>query len=186
MTEPARKESGSRTQGAEKSAAGRGRRRRAPYRTLSEAPVDAEAKRLCAVILEVLGGVRTPTDAAGALGVSVPRYYALEARALRGLLRACQRRSRGRKRSAEGELARLKVDLERLATERDRLQALLRASQRAMGLAAPQKPEHSKKKRKRRPQVRALRAARALEASGGQNPLECSAERREDAALVKG
>ena len=67
------------------------RKARSPYSKLPEVSDDPEAKRLCATILEVLGGLRTPTDAAGALSLSVPRYYALEARALEGLLRACQR-----------------------------------------------------------------------------------------------
>src|SRR4030095_4001157 len=62
---------------------------------ISENGVDPEAGRLCVVILEVLAGVRTPTDAAGTLGVSPPRYYALESRALGGLLEACPRRPQG-------------------------------------------------------------------------------------------
>ena len=37
--------------------------------------VGVEAKRLAAVILEVLAGVRTPTGAATALGIRLPRYY---------------------------------------------------------------------------------------------------------------
>lgn len=172
------------------STAHRVRKTRSPYRKLPEASGDEEAKRLCAMILEVLGGLRTPTDAAGALGVSVPRYYALESRALEGLLRACQRRAKGRKRTAEGELARSRDDLERLTRERDRLQAILRASQRAIGLAAPAKPqraaERSGKKRKRRPQVRALRASKALERSRTENPLEPVAAGGETSEVVKG
>jgi hypothetical protein len=34
-----------------------------------------DAQRQAAVILEVLAGARTPTQAAAALNVSVPRYY---------------------------------------------------------------------------------------------------------------
>ncbi len=162
------------------------RKARSAYSTLGEASEDPEAKRLCAIILEVLGGLRTPTDAAGALGVSVPRYYALEARALRGLLRACQRRSKGRKRTQAGELAHLKLSLERVTAERERLQAILRVSQRAMGLPAPQKPERLKKRRQRRPQVRALRASKSLKDTRVENPLERSQERGEDSTAVKG
>ena len=80
---------------------GQAKRKRGAYRALKEATLDSEAKRLCAIILEVLGGVRTPSDAACALGVSAPRYYALEARALSGMLKACQRRAKGRKRTAD-------------------------------------------------------------------------------------
>jgi hypothetical protein len=161
------------------------RKPRAPYPKLPEASEDPEAKRLCAIILEVLGGARTPTDAAGALGVSVPRYYALEAKALRGLLRACQRRPKGRRRTAESELAQVKGDLERLTKERDRLQAILRVSQRAMGLPAPAKPERAAKRRRRRPQVRALRASRSLSSATGENSLAKPPEPVEDAAGVK-
>ena len=64
-----------------------------------------EAKRLAACILEVLGGMRLPSDAATALSVSLPRYYQLEARALNGLLAACEPRRLGRVRSTESELA---------------------------------------------------------------------------------
>ncbi len=176
MTEPARKE-----KPPEKPA----RKPRAPYPKLPEASEDPEAKRLCAVILEVLGGARTPTDAAGALGVSVPRYYAIEAKALRGLLRACQRRPRGRRRTAESELAQFKGDIERLTKERDRLQALLRVSQRAMGVPAPAKPARTAKRR-RRPQVRALRASRSLSSAPGENSLAKPPEPVEDAVAVKG
>jgi len=37
----------------------------------------SDARRTAAAILDVLGGVRTPSDAAVAVGVSLPRYYAL-------------------------------------------------------------------------------------------------------------
>ena len=47
-------------------------------------PISREAQRFAAAILEVLAGVRTPTDAAAALGVSVPRYYLWEQRAVGG------------------------------------------------------------------------------------------------------
>lgn len=152
-------------------------RRRKAYAKLPDATDDAAARRLCAVILEVLGGARTPTDAAGVLGISAARYYVLEARGLRGLLKACQRRSKGRRRSAEFELLRMRGELRKVESERDRLGALLRASQRTLGISAPAKasarPGSAKdgakppgpRRQKRRAQVRALRAARSLVAS---------------------
>lgn len=166
------------------------RKPRSAYPKLRSGSEDGEARRLCAVILEVLGGGRTPTDAAGALGVSVPRYYALEARALGGLLRACQRRPKGRKKTPEAELARLEGEVKRLEGQSSRLQALLRASQRAVGLPPPVAPkgkatDPSKKRKKRRPQVRALRAAASLRSERAENSLECSGESRHDAAEVK-
>jgi hypothetical protein len=119
------------------------------------------------VVLEVLSGVRTPTGAAEILSVSVPRYYALESRALEGMLKACQKRGRGPRRTAEREAARLRLEVERLEREGARLGALLRAAQRAVGLPAPEDPKRRPaagpgKRRKRRPVVRALKAAKAI------------------------
>lgn len=143
-------------------------RGRLGFGRLRREAVDADARRLCAVVLEVLSGVRTPTAAAGILSVSVPRYYALESRALEGMLKACQKRSRGPRRTAEREAARLKAEVERLEREGARLGALLRAAQRAVGLPAPEDPKRRPKesvpgkRRKRRPVVRALKAAKAI------------------------
>src|SRR5262249_22422485 len=67
-----------------------------------------DAKRLAAAILEVLAGARTPAQAAAALGVSLPRYYHLESRALHGLLAACEPKPKGRVRRPENELAALR------------------------------------------------------------------------------
>ena len=57
--------------------------------------VSREAQRIAAALLEVLAGVRTPTDAAAALNISVPRYYIWEKRALEGFVSACEPRSPG-------------------------------------------------------------------------------------------
>jgi hypothetical protein len=160
-------------------------KKRLAYSTLRQATDDPEARRLCAMILEVLGGGRTPTDAALALEISVPRYYVLEARALKGLLKACGRRTKGRKRTAESELLHLAEELRRTRSERDRLGALLRASQRTLGIAAPQKPEKAAKKRRRRPQVRALRASRSLR-EPVENPHPSGDKPAHDAVVAKG
>lgn len=124
-----------------------------------------EARRIAAVILEVLAGGRTPTDAAGALGTSLPRYYALEARALAGLLGACEPTPPGKKRTAEAELSAMKKELERAKREVARYQALVRASQRAIGIAAPVARPPQKGKRRKRPTVRALRAVEAIQST---------------------
>jgi hypothetical protein len=50
-----------------------------------------EARRLAAAVLEVLAGVRSPSDAARVLGLSLARYYQLEQRALAGLVTAFTR-----------------------------------------------------------------------------------------------
>jgi hypothetical protein len=148
-----------------------------------------EARLMAAAILEVLAGVRTPTDASGALGVSLPRYYALEVRALEGLLQACERRPRGPRRSAERELGKLRRDVERLKREAARSQALLRASQRAVGLRFPEaaKPKadpSGKKRRKRRPTTRALRAVELLRPPADRG-LEPAAEAKHNAGELK-
>ena len=128
-----------------------------------------EAKRLAAAILEVLAGARTPTQAAQTLGVSLPRYYVLEVRALQGMLVACEPRSLGRGPSPESALAALKRECDQLRRECGRQQALVRAAQRTIGLAPPtpvtQRPEPGKKRRRRRPTARALRVAARLQTS---------------------
>ena len=123
-----------------------------------------EAKRLAAAVLEVLGGVRSPSDAASALEVSVPRYYQLETRALNGLVEACEPRPLGRVRSTESELATAQREIATLKRECFRQQALVRLAQRTVGLAAPQAPKPGPKgmRKRKKPTVRALKAVAVL------------------------
>jgi hypothetical protein len=145
---------------------------------------DREAQRLAAAILEVLAGARTPGQAAEALGVSLPRYFQLETRAMHALVDSCQARPRGRAPSADKELAALRRQQERLQRELTRQQSLVRLAQRTIGLAPP-KAEPSapnagskcssgskSKKRRRRPVVRALRAAEQLQRQSKEAPPE--------------
>jgi hypothetical protein len=129
-------------------------------------PSSRDANRVAAAILEVLAGVRTPTDAAQALVVSVPRYYQLEQRALKGLIEACEPRRKGRVQTSESRVTSLEKEVQRWQQESARQQALVRAAQRTIGLAAPAAKAVAKtpgkKGRQRRPTVRALRAAKAL------------------------
>lgn len=123
--------------------------------------VSAEAKRIAAAVLEVLAGGRTPTEAAAALELCVPRYYQLEAQALRGLLAACEP---GRD-MADSEQARLCQENQRLQRELLRQQALTRAAQRAIGLPPPATPTAKPSKKPRRRRVaRALSVAARLQA----------------------
>jgi hypothetical protein len=118
-----------------------------------------EARKRTVAILEVLAGRRTPTTAAEALGVSVPRYYLLEVQALQGMLVACEPRTRGRSMSADSALAALRRECEQLRRECARQQALVRAAQRTIGLPPPtpaKSESDGKKRRCRRPTVRAL------------------------------
>jgi hypothetical protein len=149
----------------------RSRDRKRPRRTVGGRHLgrDAspEAKRLTAAILEVLAGMRTPTDAAAAVGLSLARYYQVESRALTGLLRACEPRGRGPRPSAERDLMALRRHNERLQRELARQHALVRLAQRSVGLAAPVPPAsakgNGKKPRRRRPVSRALQVAARLQ-----------------------
>lgn len=125
------------------------------------------ARRIGLLILEVLGGLRTPTDAAKALGVSTPRYYSLEAQALAGLVAACEPKPRGRQLTPERQIAKLEARIEELEQECARRQALVRLSQRTLGVAASEasrkRPKAERgKRRKKRPTVRALKAAKQI------------------------
>jgi hypothetical protein len=161
-------------------ASARARSQRGPYRDLGEG-ASTEAKRLAAAILEVLAGARSPTQAAEAVGLSLPRYYLLESRALHGMLVACEPRVVGRSVSPESALSALRRECEQLRRECARQQALVRAAQRAIGLTPPaaRGPERDGKKRRRRPKARALKAAAELSredrecvVSGAGAPLE--------------
>lgn len=119
-----------------------------------------DARKVAAAILDVLGGMRTPTTAAQAVGVSLPRYYALESRAIEGLVKACEPRPKGRAVLPDKDLAGLRKQVEQLKRECERRQALLRAAQRTVGLSLPEpKPG---KRRRRKPVVRALKVAAVL------------------------
>jgi hypothetical protein len=131
-----------------------------------------EARRVAAMVLEVLAGARTPTEAAQALDLSVPRYYQLETRALRGLLAACEAAPKGRVPSADQELAALRRDQERLQREVLRQQALVRAAQRAVGLPPPAPLKSAGKKTRRRRLARALNLASRLQSD---NPVTAEA-----------
>ena len=140
-----------------------------------------EAKRLAAVLLDVLAGTRTPLQAAEVLGVSLPRYYQLEDRGLAGLTRACEARPRGRRADAHAEVQALKKETERLKKDLSRYQSLVRLTQRTVGVPPPAAPAKAAgRRRKRRPTVRALRRAEQLrteaeDAPGAEGPGEGTA-----------
>jgi hypothetical protein len=148
----------------------------------------AEAARRAAAILEVLGGQRTTTEAADALEISLNHYYLLEKKALGGLTAACELKPKGPKGPGlEAQLKALQHELEQCQRECLRQTALVRATQRAVGLSAVPTPQQAKrggksaksparKTRKRRPQIRALRAAEAAKknCSGKKSEMELS------------
>lgn len=134
-----------------------------PRNSVPLAPeVGKEARRLAAVILEVLAGVRQPVQAAEALQLSLPRYYQVEARALRGLVAACESRPRGRRPELTRELTALQQQNARLERELARQQALARLAQRAVGVPPPAPPPKASRKRRRQRQARALTVAARL------------------------
>jgi hypothetical protein len=132
----------------------------------------SDARRHAAAVLEVLAGVRTPTDAAKALTLSLPAYYKLESRALRGLVVGCGPAPRGPTPSPEVEAARLRRQCHRLQQDVQRYQALARAAQRAAGLpTVPVAPTTDPKGRhKRKPTVRALKAVTSIRSVVPQEP----------------
>lgn len=160
-----------------------GKRPRAGGPQVATGQASPQARRLAAVILEVLAGLKGPAEAAAAAGVSVPRYYAVEARALQGLLKGCEPAAPGRQPSHTGELQTLRQENQRLKRQCDRQQALLRLQQRALGLggvpAAAQAAGKSKGgKKRRRPRQRALRLIEQLRqgpanGAAGAAPAEC-------------
>jgi hypothetical protein len=123
-----------------------------------------DAKRLAAVILEVWAGLRTPLQAAEALSVSLPRYYQIEANGLQGLVGGCTPKPKGRQVTPAREATALKRENERLRRELGRQQALVRLTQRGLGVVPPPaKPATQKKGRRRKPVVRALTLAARLQ-----------------------
>jgi hypothetical protein len=126
-----------------------------------ESPVSPEAKRRAAIVFEVLAGLRTPQQAGEALGLSVPGYYQLEDRAMVHLQYGCEIRPRGRQANGESKAAALVKEVERLKQEVGRYQALLRLTQRTVGVP-PAAPAKATSKRKRKPMVRAMRRAERL------------------------
>jgi hypothetical protein len=89
-------------------------------------------------------------------------------------------RPRGRERSADKELAALQRQHERVQRELNRQQTLVRLAQRTIGLAPPQaaadKPGAPGKGKRRRPVVRALRAAQQLHEQSQEAPTGTAGE----------
>jgi hypothetical protein len=135
-----------------------------PVKGLDSAGHSAGARKLAAVVLEVLAGLRGPREAAAAVELSLPRYYAAELRALHGLLAACEPPPRGRQPAAASEVTALKRRCAELERQCVRQQTLLRLAQRSIGLspATPPPSKPSKGQRRRRPRLRALKAIEQL------------------------
>lgn len=121
-----------------------------------------EARRIAALVLEVLAGAIKPAEAAAALGMNLPRYYHVEKRALQGLLEACEPGSPGRRENAEKrDVAALEKKVRELERDVCRYQTLARAAQRTLGIPE-RRAEKAGKGKRRRPTVRALKIVRQL------------------------
>lgn len=125
------------------------------------------ARKAASAVLQVMAGMRTPTEVSETLGIHVNRYYLLETRALSGMVRALEPLPRGRRQRPEAELERLSREKAKAERESSRYQALLRASQKAMGMGPMSEPKGQSKKplaskKARRPRVRAKAVLEAL------------------------
>jgi hypothetical protein len=151
-------------------------RRGRPRREPTVVPMAGATKVTAAVILEVLAGERSTSSAAALIGVSPVRYYAIESRAIAGLIAACAPKPSGAVPGGgdtERALRRAIADKDGLTAQVRRLNALLRSTQRSLGIAPVEaKPDTvsradgRKPKRHRRPRVRALTLVRRLMAEG--------------------
>jgi len=111
-----------------------------------------EAKSLAAGILEVMSGERGPAEVSEALGISTMRYYALEERAIQGMVKSLEARPRGRKAaSPEDAIAKLEKERDRLKRELCRSQALLRVVRKSVRLTELSKPAKKHRSRGSRP-----------------------------------
>ena len=114
----------------------------------------ATARKAVAAILEALSGDIGTSEAAELLGISLSRYYQLEARALQGMLQAMEPKKRGIQKTPEREILGLKAEKKLLEQELRRQQSLLRAANRSLGLARPGRKQASSKGRRAKRGVR--------------------------------
>lgn len=150
------------------------RRDKTLERNLELTQVTPESRKQAACVLEVLAGLRTPEQAAEAMGLTLQSYYNVETRALRGLIHGCTPTPPGRTMVLLKQVRGLETQCAQLQRQVGRYQALLRNAQRSVGLLAVAQPPSGKTpksktagKRKRRPVARALRSIAVLQRSGG-------------------
>ena len=121
-----------------------------------------KARRYAALILEVFAGIKGPQEASEAMGVSPNRYYQLEARGLAGLVGALEPLPRGRRKGPGVEIARLEAEKERLGRELVRLQSLVRAGQRSLGIPSGRPKTGKPGRRRRKPSHRGKKVVALL------------------------
>ena len=122
-----------------------------------------DARRAAAMMLEVMSGVRTPTEAAQVLGMSQMKYYLAESRALQGMVTALEPRPRGRRtKKSEDILAKVTQERDRLKRDLNRMTSLLRLVRKGAKLGEPEQTMKSGRKR-RKPVCRAEKLMKRLE-----------------------
>ncbi len=109
------------------------------------------AKRLLALLLEALGGIRSTQEAADGMGVALVRYYQLETRALQAMLDALEPRQKGRKPKTEAQYqAEFAEEKQMLLKDLNRYKSLCRSLQRTVGVTPPEPPTPGGPKKKTR------------------------------------
>ena len=102
-----------------------------------------------------MSGARGPKEVSEALGISTMRYYALEGRALQGLVLALEPRPRGRRKpSADDVLKGVEKERDQLKRELGRAQALVRLVRKSVKLQEPPQKTRGKGKRHFKAQAR--------------------------------
>ena len=91
------------------------------------------SRKAVAAILEALSGEIGTAEAAELMGVSLSRYYQLEARALQGMLGAMEPKKRGIQKTPEREILGLEAEKKLLEKELRRHQSLLAGRQSQPG-----------------------------------------------------
>ncbi len=121
-----------------------------------------QARKVVAAILQALSGEIGTSEAASLLGVSLSRYYQLEARALQGMLKAMEPRKRGIQKTPERQIQALVGEKKELEQELRRQKTLLRAAYRSLGLGARGRKKASSKGRSRKRGVRGKTVLKTL------------------------
>ena len=123
-----------------------------------------EARRSAAMMLEVMSGVRTPTDAAQSLGMSQMKYYLMESRALQGMVTAMEPRPKGRRaKKAEDVLEQVIRERDRLKRDLNRMTSLLRLVRKGAKLGEPEQRPTKNGRKRRKPVCRAEKLMKRLE-----------------------
>jgi hypothetical protein len=126
--------------------------------------ITPESRKHAGCVLEVLAGLRSPEQAAEALSMSLPTYYNLETRALRGLIHGCTPTPPGRTLMLLKQVRSFELQCATLQKQVGRYQALLRNAQRSAGLLPPPVEAKARIGAQRKPKRPAIRALRAIEA----------------------